>query len=179
MKSSVTFVIDTHIKKHISVFIILPACLRKDTLCCIIIVIINKSVVSGVVRWVYVNHLHPAEIRFLEQFQHFKIIALNVEVLRAVEVYALLTAGAQRCGNGSIRRKDSFLLVRPCELIAFFPAVNYTGVNLLHEYVLVNSTDYFAGYGVDGFSYCVREQLCKGCVVLVGKVRGVHFQLIH
>ena len=175
MESAVAFRV---LDKAVAVLVKLSAAVKiaVGVLCEIVVV---HKVVSGVVGRVYVNHLHPAEIRFLEQFQHLKVVALNVEVLRAVEVYTFLTAGAQRCGNGCIRRKDSFLLVRPCELIAFFPAVNYTRVNLLHEYVLVNCTDYFAGYGVDGFGHCVREQLCKGCVVLVSKIRGVHFQLIH
>ena len=41
------------------------------------VVIVNK-VVARVVRWVYINHLHLAQIGFPKHFQHVQVIALNI-----------------------------------------------------------------------------------------------------
>ena len=44
---------------------------------------------------IYVYHFDLAEIGFLQELQHFKIIALYIEVLRRVKINALGRAGAQ------------------------------------------------------------------------------------
>ena len=60
------------------------------------VVLIDK-VIASVVRRVDVNHLHLVEISLLQALQYVEVVALDVEVLRVVEVHALLTAGTQ-CG---------------------------------------------------------------------------------
>ena len=53
-----------------------------------------NEVVAGVVGRVYINHLHLAQIRLLQQLEHFEVVALNNQVLAGVEV--ALSSGAGR-----------------------------------------------------------------------------------
>ena len=58
-------------------------------------VIFIDKIVARVIRWVYINHFHFVEIGFLQALQHVEVVALDVKVLRIVEIHALLTAGTQ------------------------------------------------------------------------------------
>ena len=53
------------------------------------------EVVSGIVRWVDINHLNLAEIAFLQQLENFQVVTLNVEILGGVPINAVLFARAQ------------------------------------------------------------------------------------
>ena len=55
------------------------------------IIFIHK-VISRVVWRVYVNHLDFAEVGFLQELKHFKVIALNVEVFGSIKVPAAAAA---------------------------------------------------------------------------------------
>ncbi len=44
------------------------------------------EVVARVIRRVDINHLHLAEIAFLQELEHFQIVALDVEVFGTVPV---------------------------------------------------------------------------------------------
>ena len=41
-------------------------------------VIVIHKVIPRIVRRININHLHLTEIRLLEQFQHFEVVALNI-----------------------------------------------------------------------------------------------------
>ena len=41
-------------------------------------VIMIHEVIPRIIRRIDVNHLHLTKIRLLEQFQHFKVVALNI-----------------------------------------------------------------------------------------------------
>ena len=60
-------------------------------------VILIDKVIARVVRRIDIDHLHLVEIGLLQALQHIEVVTLDVEVLRVVEVHALLTAGTQ-CG---------------------------------------------------------------------------------
>ena len=55
---------------------------------------------------------------FLQEFQHFQIIAINIEIFGDVEVYAFLTAGVQRLIDPAVE-----FLVRSRKLIALLIAI--------------------------------------------------------
>ena len=54
------------------------------------------KILSGVVGRVDVDHLHALVVRTLKEFQHFKVVALDVEVPGCVPVLRLLAARTQR-----------------------------------------------------------------------------------
>ena len=53
-------------------------------------IIMIHEVIPRIIRRVDINHFHLTEIRLLEQFQHFKVVALNVEILRVIPIHAIL-----------------------------------------------------------------------------------------
>ena len=146
MKTTVALSIGHH---PIAFFIILTAVPHIFVSTLGKIVLIDK-VITRIVRRVNVDHLDFAQIGFLQELQHFQIIALDVEVL-AVKATgcAVLTNTVghhrtQRCRDGRICRQHRLFLVRPCELIALLPAL-YNGVGkLLPQNVKVNGVFYFA-----------------------------------
>ena len=52
-------------------------------------IIFIYKVIARIVWRVYVNHFHFAEIGFLQQLQHFQIVALDIEVLSRIKIHAL------------------------------------------------------------------------------------------
>ena len=78
MKAAIAFRITLHwVNKLVPVFIEGSACsLEVFARLCEIVVI--DEVITRVIRWVYVNHLDCAKIVLSENFEHIKIIALNI-----------------------------------------------------------------------------------------------------
>lgn len=87
------------------------------------------------------------EISLLKAFQHIEVVALDIQVLCGVEVYALLTARAQRGVDGRIGSKDCLALVGPSELIALFVAFYNFGRQQLAQLVKVNGMFYPPPFG--------------------------------
>ena len=85
----------------------LPA-VGQILLCALGKIILIHKVISSVVRRVDIDHLHLAQIGFLQQLEHFQVVPFDVEVLgikaagSAVPPHALLPAGTQGFGNGGI-----------------------------------------------------------------------------
>ena len=96
-------------------------------------VVFIHEIVARVVRRVDVDHLHLAQIGFPQQLEHIQIIPLDIKVFRAVEIHALLPAGAQSHSRRSIREQNGSLLARPCELIPLLPFLK-DGRKLLAEH---------------------------------------------
>ena len=80
-------------------------------------VCINKYICSCIIGWINENHLHLAEIAFLQELEDFQIIALDVEVFGGVPILALRHTGAQRLPDRLVGFYDSRLLADPCELV--------------------------------------------------------------
>ncbi len=81
------------------------------------------EVLAGVVGRVDVDQLDLAGIALLQQLQHFQVVALDHQVLRAVPVHAVFRAGAQGAGAGGERQLPGAALAMPVEavfLLAFF-----------------------------------------------------------
>ena len=77
--------------------------------------------------YIDVDHLYLAQIRLLQQLEHFQIVALDVEVLGGVPVFAFLGAGAQRLTDGLVGLHNGRLLAHPCELVALVPVHHIGG----------------------------------------------------
>ena len=63
-------------------------------------IIMIHEIITCIVRWIDVYHLHLTHIGVLEQFQHFEVVALDIEILRGVPIDALLRTGAQGLTTG-------------------------------------------------------------------------------
>ena len=159
-------------------------------------VILIHKVITGVVRRINVDHLDFAEIGFLQELQHFEVVALNIEVFGGIKVHAASAAirfslticpsgncfifanRAQRLIDRGIGKKNGLLLVRPSELIAFLVTVHHGAGNLLHQHILVDCPDDLAVF-VDCFRHGIgkhRRQLSK---IFISLVRCLHSQFIH
>ena len=119
-------------------------------------VILIHKVVAGVVRRINVDHLDFSEIGFLQQLQHFEVVALNIEVFGGIKVHAasaairfsltvcpggncfIFTNRTQRLVDGCVGKQNRLFLVRPSELIAFLVTVHHLAGNLLHQHILIN-----------------------------------------
>ena len=87
-------------------------------------VIMIHEVVACVVGRVDVYHLHLAHIGVLEQFEHFEVVALNIEVLGGVPVDALFRTRAQGFSTRSHRLTLSSPLANPREVIHLWGIVH-------------------------------------------------------
>lgn len=63
------------------------------------IIIQVHKIIARVIWRVNIYHLDLAYIGILEQFQHFEIIALDIEILRGVPIYRLFLARTQSLTN--------------------------------------------------------------------------------
>ena len=105
------------------------------------IIMIHK-VITRVIRRVDINHLHLAEIRFLQQFQHFEVVALNIEVLRSVPIHAILLDRTERLVDRAQHFGTSRLLAHPVELVGFGSIFHGIIAQQLAQDVKVNNSFY-------------------------------------
>ena len=124
-------------------------------------VIVIHKVITRVIWWVDIDHLDLAHIGVLEQFQYFKVVTLDIEVLRGVPIYALFGARAQR------------LTTRCCSLALGSPFANPSKVVLLRlvsfhiltkQFTQLTPIDYsthLASYGILRLSKARWEQLIE------------------
>ena len=102
-------------------------------------VIVVHKVIPRVIRRVNINHLHFSKIRFPNHFQHIKVIALDVKVLRMVEVYAFFPTRAQRLVGWRVGQVRMGFLVRPRKLITFFSVINHISRQFITQLLKVNA----------------------------------------
>ena len=161
----------------VALFILLPAVV--DILICTLgeVVVLHK-VVACVVRRVNVNHLHLAEVILAQEFQHLQVVALNVEVLRGVEVHALLAAGAQCVGGRGVGQSDGVALVGPGELVAFLGAFHDVLREFLPQLVEVNRSFRFPVL-IKPLGEAVGEEFSYALYVFVHLVGGLHIEFVH
>ena len=155
----------------VAVLIVLPT-IGKILIRTLSKVILVYKVVSCVIRRINVDHLDFAEIGFLQELQHLKIIALNIEVFGGIKVHAasaairfsltvcpsgncfIFTNRAQRLIDWGIGEKNGLLLVRPSELVALLIAIHHGAGNLLHQHIFVNGSIY------NGLAVCIVSSNC-------------------
>ena len=107
------------------------------------IVLVDK-VVARVVRGVDVDHLDLAVIAALQELQHLKVVALDVDVVGveravlAVAATALFNARPKRCRARDLRLADGVGLAWPRERIALLALVDLVA-KLQPQFVEVDS----------------------------------------
>ena len=146
MKTAIAFGVCHH---TVAFFVILTAVAHVILGALCKVVLIDK-VLARIVRRVNVDHFDLAQIGFLQELQHFQIVALDVEVLTvkaagcAIFANAVCHNRAQGCRDGRICCQHCLFLVRPCKLVTLFPTLHDGVGKLLPQNVKVNGMFYFA-----------------------------------
>ena len=178
MKTPVAFAVLLEVlQEHISVFVIHPALGLKCFRIFLEVVVIHK-IIARVVRRIYVYHLDFAQVVFLKQFEHFKVITFDVKVLGIVEIDRLFLARAQRHIRRSIRIMDSFALAGPRELIAFIAFANGRMAKVFLQSFKVNS-DLGLAVFADSLSDAFREKAPNFLDVFVHHIKTMHVRFFH
>ena len=102
---------------------------------------INK-VITCIVRWININHLHLTQIRLLKEFEHFEVVTLDIKVLGIVPIYTILLYGTQCLLGRTQNLCTSSLLAYPVELIRFGGILHGIITKELTKHVKVNYTFY-------------------------------------
>ena len=105
-------------------------------------VIVIHEVIPRVIRRVDINHLHLTEIRLLQQFQHFEVVALDIEVLRSVPIHAILLDRTECLVDRAQHFGTSRLLAHPVELVGFRSIFDGIIAQQLAQDVKVNNSFY-------------------------------------
>ena len=87
-------------------------------------VIVIYKVIPRIVRRVDIYHLHLTEIRLLQQFQHFKVVAFNIEILRVIPIHAILLYRTKCLVDRTQHFGTCFLLAHPVELVCLSSIFN-------------------------------------------------------
>ena len=64
----------------------------------------EHKIVTGVVGRIDIDHLYLPVVSGLQELQHLQIVALDVQILGGIPVYAFLRAGTQRAGRALLRQ---------------------------------------------------------------------------
>ena len=168
--------------KTVAFFIILTAIIHivRRTLGKIILI---DKIVTRIIRRINVDHLDLTQIGFLQELQHFQIIALDVEVLTvktagyAIFAHTVSCHRTQRCRNGRIGRQHRLFLIWPSKLIAFLPTFYDRIGKLLPQNVKINGVFYLAI--TLHLGNCIGEQLADQFYISFHAVKAVHFQFVH
>ena len=177
METAVAFAVLLEVLQgHVAVFVEHATGFKERFGILLEVVVIDK-VVARVVRRVDVNHLDLAQVVVLEQFEHFEVVAFDVEVLRVIEIDGFLFAGAERHRGWGVRLADGVALAGPVELVAFLLPFDHFAVDFLHEQVLVDGTDRVSVL-VERFRDAVREQRLELLKVLACHIRSLHLQFL-
>ena len=91
------------------------------------------EIAAGVVGRVQVDHLHRAQITLLEDFQHFQIVSLDVEVPGGVPIPAVRLHGAEGSGGGAGGLGHGGPFADPGEFVAILPLRHVGGQQLLED----------------------------------------------
>ena len=141
------------------------------------------EVVARVIRRVDINHLHLAEIAFLQEFEHFQIVALDVEVFGTVPVFAFFDAWAQRLADGLVGFHNRRLFANPRKFVCFVAVHHVGGKHLLEQFKIDGAFVYLlllrAAFLVQLFRHAVREKGGDAVDVLGGQVGGFKFRFVH
>ena len=115
-----------------------------------------NEIVTSVIRRVNVNHLDCTKITFLQKFQHFQIVALDVKVLGSIPIHAFFLTRTQRFTDRLVGFHDSSLFTYPCKFVCFAALNHITRKHLLEQF----KVDGFLSLAVfvNGLGDTVREQ---------------------
>lgn len=105
-------------------------------------IIMIHEVITRIIRRINIYHLHLTEIRLLEQFQHFEVVALDIEVLRSVPIHAILLDRTECLVDRAQHFGTSRLLAHPVELVGFRSIFDGVIAQQLAQDVKVNNSFY-------------------------------------
>ena len=88
-------------------------------------VIMIHKVVTCIIWWVDVYHLHLAHIGVLEQFEHFEVVALDIKILGGVPVHTLFRTRAQSLTAGCHRLTLGSTFTHPSKVIDLWLSVSH------------------------------------------------------
>ena len=80
---------------------------------------IDETVRAGVVGRIDVDELDLAEVRLLQDLEHFQVLAFDEHVLRLIEVHRLVALGPERGGGRCLQHFVGVALAGPGQGIAF------------------------------------------------------------
>ena len=140
------------------------------------IITINK-VIAGVVRRVNINHLDLTEVAFLQKFQNFQVVTLNVEVFGGVPIHAFFLARTQGLADRLVGFHDSSLFANPCKFVGFV-TLQYIAGKHLAEQVKVDGFFHLAIFA-HGFGDAVGEHSTDFINVLSRHIGRLHSHFIH
>ena len=164
---------------HAIAFFIVLAAVAHVILGALCKIILIDKIIACIIGRVNVDHLDLAQIGLLQELQHFQIIALDVEVLTvkatgsAIFANAIRHNGTQSCRDGRICCQHCLFLIRPCKLVALFPALHDGIGKLLPQNVKINGMFYLAV--AFHLGNCIGEQLADQLNVALYTVKAVHF----
>ena len=78
VETTVAFDVALHRVNGLIAFVVKQAALCLEVAFALCKVVVIHKVVTGVIRWVDINHFHLAEIGFTQHFQYIEVVALNV-----------------------------------------------------------------------------------------------------
>ena len=110
------------------------------------------KIIPRIIRWVNINHLDLTHIRVLEQLQYFKIVSLNIKVLRFVPVHTLFGTRAQSLIDRCSRLLQGSTFTHPSKVIHFGSILHGFVPKKLTKFVEINYTMYFSIIAL-----CLRE----------------------
>ena len=160
MKSAIALCI---LYKPISVLILLTTIVYIVS-CCLYTIILIYKVISCIIRWIDINHLHFSKICLPQDFQGVEVIAFDIYIF-AINIPPLCTIATDRffpinsqCfGNGLICKHDGFPFIWPGKLIAFLPIIYDLRIDFLHEHIFINGSDHVSLF-IDGFCDRIGKQ---------------------
>ena len=125
MKATITFSIALHwVNKLVAFFIVgSPLFIPLLSTHCKLITI--YKVVASVIGRVNVYHLDFAKIVLSQNFEHIKIITLNINILSVPKIHRSLDVGTQSFVSRLVGQTRRSPLVGPSELIAFLALVEH------------------------------------------------------
>ena len=112
-------------------------------------VVVIYKVVTSVIRRVYINHFHLAHIRALKKFQHFEVVALDIQVLRGVPIFRIPKHRSKSLVGRSSCLCLCGILAHPAKLVSLAAVIYCIVAQELAQRVKINGTFYPppAGHG--------------------------------
>ena len=123
-------------------------------------VILIYKIITRIVRRVDINHLHLAHIGVLEQFEHFQIITLNIEVLGILPVYTLLRVRAQGLADGLGCLLKGSTFAHPSEVVTLITLSDII-TQQQAQFLEINCVFYLTRLWVFAFRKALRTNLIE------------------
>ena len=96
------------------------------------------KVLTCIIWRIYINHFDCPKIIFTKNFQHIKVIPLNIEIFSMPKINRFIYYGTKRIISFTVSKSRGMTFARPCELIAFLCSVEQVFRQLFSEFVEVN-----------------------------------------